>query len=396
VNSRGLDQAVVAVLMVTSVIAAGCGGAVQSRASPTPLPATTVRPVRVSGAALNAIAQRYRTSCRSPGAAIGVRTSDGMDHFALAGVLAPKVALTVQSQFLAGSVTKLFVAAVAYELIDDHRLAQTDAVDQYVPNWPRGDRITIAMLLGHRSGMGDFGNDFSAALRDLVLADPSRVFRYDEVLDLVRAVPPVAEPGAVYHYSNANYIVLGAILQRVSHVSLGEMVRTRVIGPLRLTHTIYGPDDLAAADRVVLHGLFDIMGTGHPIDIGAFPREAALTVDPAGAGLFSTLPDLLEVTHALFGTDAVLPARSRAALAASVSTLTANDLLLGDHFVIHGHGGASPGAQTIVAYDATSQATVAVWCNRLDPGASELLPSVLAAHDVFTLVAAARSAREKR
>jgi hypothetical protein len=129
-----------------------------------------------------------------------------------------------------------------------------------------------------------------------------------------------------------------------------------------------------------------VTGTGQPIDIGAFPRAAALTVDPAGAGVFSTLPDLLTLTHALFASDALLPAHQRAALASSVSTIAAHELLLDGRFVIHGHGGASPGAQTIVAFDATSNTTVAVWCNRLDPGTEELLPSVVAAHDVFTLV----------
>ena len=79
------------------------------------------------------------------------------------------------------------------------------------------------MLLGHRSGMGDFGNDFSTQLRDARAVRPDRVSSYDEVLDLVRAVPPVAQPGAVYHYSNANYIVLGAILQRVTHQTLGAV-----------------------------------------------------------------------------------------------------------------------------------------------------------------------------
>jgi D-alanyl-D-alanine carboxypeptidase len=283
-------------------------------------------------------------------------------------------------------VTKLFVAVVAYQLIDEHKLALDDTVDRFVPDWPNGDRITVAMLLGHRSGMGDFGNDFSAQLRDLVLADPGRVFRYDEVLALVRAIPPVAAPGAVYHYSNANYIVLGAILREVAHASLGALMRTRVITPLGLTRTIYGPDDLAAAAAVDFHGLFDVTGTGQPVDIGAFPRAAALTVDPAGAGLFSTLPDLLAVTHAVFASNTLLPLHSRAELAASVSTLTAHDLLLSDHYVIHGHGGASPGAQTIVAYDAASATTVAVWCNRLDPGENELLPSVAAAHEIFALI----------
>jgi D-alanyl-D-alanine carboxypeptidase len=360
-----------------------------STAKPTTPAKTAAEKIRVAPGALDAIATRYRAACQSPGAAIGVRTSDGVDHFALAGALAPNVGLTVQSQFLAGSVTKLFVATVAYQLVDEHKLALDDTVDQFVPNWPRGDAITVAMLLGHRSGMGDFGNDFSAQLRDLVLANPSRVFRYSEVLDLVRAVPPVAAPGVLYHYSNANYIVLGAILQRVTHASLDELMQSRVITPLGLTRTLYSPDDLAAADAVVFHGLFDVTGTGQPIDIGAFPRAAALTVDPAGAGMFSALPDLLTLTHALFASDALLPAHQRAALASSVSTLTAHDLLLDGRFVIHGHGGASPGAQTIVAFDATSNTTVAVWCNRLDPGTEELFPSVVAAKETFELVAGA-------
>lgn len=98
-----------------------------------------------------------------------------------------------------------------------------------------------------------------------------------------------------------------------------------------------------------------------------------------------------EPTHALFGTDRLLPRHARAALERSVSTVSAHDLLLDDRFVIHGHGGASPGAQTVVAFDATSGTTVAVWCNRLDPGPSELLPSVLATKAVFELAAARSS-----
>ena len=341
--------------------------------------------IRVNAAALGAIADRYRSSCKSPGAAVALRTSDGRDHFALSGRLAPGIALDRGTQFLAGSVTKLFVATVAYQLVAVHRLALGDTVDRYLPGWPRGNQITVAMLLGHRSGMGDFGNDFGKQLTDLVLSDLGRVFSYHDVLDLVRAVPPVAPPGTTYHYSNANYIVLGAILQRVSGSTLGRLIDDRIIEPLRLSRTLYGPDDLVAAARVVFHGLFDVAGTGTPIDIGAFPRNAALTVDPAGAGLFSSLPDLLTFVNALFATNTLLGAASRSALSRSVSTLNAKALLLDGRFAIAGHGGASPGAQTVVAYDRTSATTVAVWCNRLDPGVNELLASVIAARDAFEL-----------
>ena len=68
-----------------------------------------------------------------------------------------------------------------------------------------------------------------------------------------------------------------------------------------------------------------------------------------------------------------------------MSTLDASALLLDRRFRIHGHGGVAPGAQTIVAYDAAGATTVAVWCNRLDPGPNELLASVLAAKSVFEL-----------
>lgn len=373
------------------LLAAACGRsstARQASDASAAADATTSSTTRVPQASLDAIAGRYRSACKSPGAAVARRGSDGATQFAVSGRFAPEVALDKDSQFLAGSVTKLFVATVANQLIAKHQLAADDTVDQYIAGWPRGNRITIAMLLGHRSGMGDFGNDFGAQLRDLVLNDLDRVFRYDEVLDLVRAVPPVAEPGTTYHYTNANSIVLGAILQKITHTTLGRLFESRIITPLGLIHTLYGPDDLAAAKRVVFHGLFDVAGTGTPIDIGGFPRNAALTVDPAGAGLFSSLPDLLTFTHALFATDTLLATPERSALAGAVSTLTAKDLLLDGSFVIHGHGGTSPGAQTIVAYDGAHDTTVAVWCNRLDPGEFELLPSVAAAKETFELTPA--------
>ena len=175
-----------------------------STSSAAPSPAAGHRTVEVPQDRLDSVASRYRAACKAPGAAVGLRTGDGSDHFAVSGEFAPGTPLEIDSQFLAGSVTKLFVAAVAYQLIAAGELSPEGTVDQYLPGWPRGHAITVSMLLGHRSGMGDFGNDFSAQLRDLVLSDLTRAYTYDEVLDLVRAIPPVAEPGAEYHYTNAN------------------------------------------------------------------------------------------------------------------------------------------------------------------------------------------------
>jgi D-alanyl-D-alanine carboxypeptidase len=375
IAGRAATVGIVLLLLVGPLPPVGAAGAGPAGAAPR----------RPSTPELAAVATRYRSACAAPGAAIGIREPGGARRFASAGELAPGVPLTRDSQFLAGSVTKLFVATVAYQLVHDGRLSLRTKVSRLLPDWPRGDRITVAMLLGHRSGMGDFGNDFGAQLRDLVLADLTREFSYNEVLDLVRAVPPVAEPGTRYHYSNANTIVLGAMLQRLTGRSLGQLIDRRIIRPLHLRRTIYGPDNLRRAAAVTFHGLFDVSGNGTAVDIGALPRAAALTVDPAGAGLFSTVPDLLTFTRALFGTTRLLPHDLRKRLARSVSTVDTGALLLGRRFRIHGHGGASPGAQVMTAYDSRSGTAVVAWCNRMDAGPNELLASTLALRDTFDL-----------
>jgi len=125
--------------------------------------------------------------------------------------------------------------------------------------------------------------------------------------------------------------------------------------------------------------------TGTPIDIAEFPRTAAFTIDPAGAGIVSTVRDTLDLLEHVYG-PGDLSKRARKVLADDVSTLSEDDLLLDGSYDIRGHGGASPGAQTIAVYDRRSGVGVVVWCNRLDPGEDELLPSVLAARSVFELL----------
>jgi D-alanyl-D-alanine carboxypeptidase len=346
----------------------------------------TTRPgASIAEADLTAIAERARVACASEGAVVGVLVPRRQRSVVAAGRFAPAVPLDRRSQYFAGSVTKLLVATLVLQLVDQGDLALEDHVDRFI-DWPRGSELTIDMLLSHRSGMGDFGNDFSDDLRDLVLADLNRTFTYDEVLEIVASVPPVGEPDASYHYSNANYIVLGAIVEEITGLSLGEAMQRRVIEPLGLTDSFSGPDDLPRLDGVVFHGLFDVTGNGTPIDIGAFPRAAAFTVDPAGSGLITTADETLMLLDAMFGTDKLLSPTARDYLASHVSTLTSDALLLDSSRHIVGHGGASPGAQVIAAHDLDTGTSTVAWCNRLDPGPNELLATILASHELLDAI----------
>lgn len=380
-----------AVVLVALIALAACASGSTSTGAPGATPTTTPRSTApspttarpsagatpVSTARLRTVARDLRTTCRSEGAVVGVSGPDGRHRVVASGRFAPGVELTPDSQYFAGSVTKLLVATVVLQLVDEGELAPDDTVDEFL-DWPRGDEITVDQLLSHRSGMGDFGNNFGEQLRTLVLADLGRRFTDAEVLDLVAAVPPVGEPGGAEHYTNANYIVLGAIVQEVTGRSLGAAMDERIIEPLGLGATFYGPDDLDALAGATFHGLFDVAGDGHPIDIGGLPRTAAFTVDPAGSGLVTDADDTLAFLDAAFASDRVLSDESRAYLAARVSTLSADELLLDPSTTVVGHGGASPGAQVIAAHDEDRGTSTVAWCNRLDPGPDELLATVLA------------------
>lgn len=390
--SRARFSAGVALAGALALAALGCtAGEQRPMSTGAPTEASTVVATRhatvLPAPGLSMITRDYLEACRSPGAVIGVRAADGATEITVAGEFAPDVPLQEDSQFLAGSVTKLFVATLAYQLIGAKRLSLDDRVAQFLPDWADGERITVGMLLSHRSGMADYGNDLSDELRDLVLADLTRVFTYDEVLALVARRPPIAEPGTTFHYSNANAIVLGAIIQRLLGTTLGDAMRTRIFEPLGLVNTIYGPDELDVLRAVVFHGLYDIAGTGDPINIGGFPREAAFTVDPAGAGIVSNTSDMLTFIDALYGTDQLLPQTLRIELANTVNTVTAQDLGVDGRVDIRGHGGVSPGAQVIAAHDLVTGTSVVAWCNRLDRPAN-VTPTVLAVQRVFAALAA--------
>ena len=130
----------------------------------------------------------------------------------------------------------------------------------------------VAMLFGHRSGMGDFGNDFSAQLRDLVLSDLRRVFRYDEVLDLIRTSPR-RRPGHDVPLHNANYIVLGAILQRLTE-ELWADDGDRHRAARAPTHALRPRRPRRRRSRV-FHGLFDVRHRFTARYRGLSPRRRA-------------------------------------------------------------------------------------------------------------------------
>ena len=86
-----------------------------------------------------------------------------------------KQPLTASSRFRIGSITKMFTAVIIYQLADEKRLNLSDTLDRFVPQIPNASKITIAHILGHRSGIhtvfGDPAQEPWAADQPIAKAD---------------------------------------------------------------------------------------------------------------------------------------------------------------------------------------------------------------------------------
>jgi len=146
--------------------------------------------------------------------------------------------------FRVGSNTKTFISVVVLQLVAEHRLSLNDTVGHWLPGVVRGHgndggTITVRELLQHTSGLENYTDDLQAritspaAYRKLEFEQFSR----PDLLNIALAHKPYFAPGTGFHYSNTNYVLLGMVIEKVTHHSWEDQVTRRIIKPLGLHHT---------------------------------------------------------------------------------------------------------------------------------------------------------------
>jgi D-alanyl-D-alanine carboxypeptidase len=200
---------------------------------------------------------------------------------------------TVATRFNLGSINKVFTATVIRQLAAEGRLGLDDTLGRLLPDYPNRDvaaRVTIRELLEHRSGVG--GNIFAA---------PAGGTRHDvrsirDYLGLIASAPLEFEPGTRQQYSNAGYVMLGAVIERLTGRSYYDAVRERVFVPAGMTATgSFAVDSLPANTAIGYTRVQPGMnGPGAPAT-GPWRRNTDLLPgrgSSAGGG-YSTAADLL-------------------------------------------------------------------------------------------------------
>ena len=128
---------------------------------------------------------------------------------------------TVETAFNLGSINKMFTGIAIRQLAAAGKLDLDSALARYWPDYPNRDaarRVTIRQLLEHRSGIGGniFGVPASGKRRD--------IRRLRDYLPLFVSEPLQFEPGTGNRYSNAGYVVLGLLVERLSGEDYYEYV----------------------------------------------------------------------------------------------------------------------------------------------------------------------------
>jgi CubicO group peptidase (beta-lactamase class C family) len=178
-----------------------------------------------------------------------------------------------------GSVSKQFTGMTVMMLAEQNKIKYDDEVSKYIPELGGVfNGITLRHLLHHTSGIpdvGDLGIDHPRLTNDEVLRRLSKPdFR-------------VSKPGDKYRYSNANYVLLSVVVERVSGQCFVDFLADKIFKPLGMNNTFWAlgpprdPNSVACA--------YDQFGSPSGYD----------SLTTGDGGMFSTVDDLLKWDQAL-------------------------------------------------------------------------------------------------
>jgi CubicO group peptidase (beta-lactamase class C family) len=140
--------------------------------------------------------------------------------------LEPPLAATAEMRYSIGSISKQFTAAAILLLEEQGKLSLDDAVGKYVPGLTRGNEVTIRQILSHTSGYQDYWPE------DYVMTPMLKPESAQQILDTWAKKPLDFEPGTQWQYSNTNFVIAGAIVEKVSGERLMDFLEEHIFHPL--------------------------------------------------------------------------------------------------------------------------------------------------------------------
>lgn len=148
------------------------------------------------------------------------------------------------------SITKPMTGVVLIRLVEEGKLGMDDKLSKFVPDFPSGDKITVAMLSQHRSG-----------ILHRVMPEEQEALRYTsaEMVEKIKQAKLAFEPGTQRLYSSGGYAVLARVLEIASGKSYSDLLRKYVFEPAGMTDSLDW-DGAALVERRAQDHLLDERG----------------------------------------------------------------------------------------------------------------------------------------
>lgn len=252
-----------------------------------------------------------------PGMAMAIGNSRGLVWQGAAGYtdFERQTLACPECVFGVGSITKVFVAVVILQLVEEQRISLDHTLGQHLSldvlyRIPNAEATTIRELLSHYSGIPSWEDDprWIRNGRGQCIT-PGKRWASAEPLEYVRGARPILEAGKGFHYSNTHYTLLGLLVEKVTGQPLEDVLEQRILKPLGMDATelegvakkrpqsmsrryhwatppFFKTAGIASSYKAVAPGLLDVSSSN-------------LSVEWAAGGIVSTASDIIKFMTAL-------------------------------------------------------------------------------------------------
>ncbi|RYY36494.1 MAG: class A beta-lactamase-related serine hydrolase [Sphingobacteriaceae bacterium] len=198
---------------------------------------------------------------------------------------------SANTKYRTGSITKMFTGVIIFQLIDEGKLKLDTKLSAYYPQVPNADKITIDMMLHHRTGLHNFTD--SAYMTYYKLPKT-----HEQMLEIFSAQKPDFEPDTKGSYSNTNFVLLGYIAEKITKKTYKDLLDERISKMIGLRNTYYGGRMMAR-----YHEASSFKYTNEWIE----DAQTDMSI-PGGAGaVVSTPVELTKFIEALFAGKLISP-----------------------------------------------------------------------------------------
>jgi len=196
------------------------------------------------------------------------------------------VSMRAEMVFRIGSITKQFTSVGIMMLVEEGKVKLGDLITVYLPDYPlKGKQVTVRHLLNHTSGIKSYTSmsEFGKMMR--------KDMEVEKIIDVFKDQPFDFDPGENFLYNNSGYILLGAIIEKVSGSKYADFIKKRIFDKAGMVNSVYGEAALVIKNRA----------KGYSItENGAINSSyISMTLPYAAGSLLSTVDDLYKWNRTL-------------------------------------------------------------------------------------------------